>query len=114
MINAASEIDIVLLKNTTEGICTMVNGIDWRPGDNLVIPAGEFPSNRLPWLALERLGVEVREVDIRSTDEPEHAIFANMDEHTRQIKGPDTYLKDRKWPTPAIRHHQGRGTGAVQ
>lgn len=85
LINAVSADDIALLKNTTEGICTVANGIDWQPGDNLVLPAGEFPSNRLPWLALERLGVEIREVDIRSTDEPEQALFANMDEHTRLL-----------------------------
>jgi len=85
LINAVSADDIALLKNTTEGICTVANGIDWQPGDNLVLPADEFPSNRLPWLALERLGVEIREVDIRSTDEPEQALFANMDEHTRLL-----------------------------
>lgn len=85
LINAVSTDDIALLKNTTEGICSVANGIDWRPGDNLVIPVDEFPSNRLPWLALKRLGVEIREVDIRSTDEPEQALLANMDEHTRLL-----------------------------
>ncbi len=35
-------------------------GIDWRPGDNVVIPREEFPSNVYPFLNLERLGVEVR------------------------------------------------------
>lgn len=83
--NAVSADDIALLKNTTEGICTVANGIDWQPGDNLVLPVGEFPSNRLPWLALQGLGVEVREVDIRSTDEPEKALLENMDEHTRLL-----------------------------
>jgi cysteine desulfurase/selenocysteine lyase len=85
LINAVSADDIALLKNTTEGICTVANGIDWRPGDNLVLPTDEFPSNRLPWLALQRLGVEIREVDIRSTDEPEKALLGNMDEHTRLL-----------------------------
>ena len=32
MLNAASGDDIALLKNTTEGICMVVNGIDWREG----------------------------------------------------------------------------------
>jgi cysteine desulfurase/selenocysteine lyase len=85
LVNAASAGDIALLKNTTEGICTVANGIDWRNGDNLVLPLGEFPSNRLPWLALQRLGVEVREVDIRSTTEPESALLAHMDERTRLL-----------------------------
>jgi cysteine desulfurase/selenocysteine lyase len=85
LINAGSADDIALLKNTTEGICTVANGIDWRSGDNLVLPAGEFPSNRLPWLALQGLGVEVREVDIRSAEEPEQALLARMDKRTRLL-----------------------------
>jgi selenocysteine lyase/cysteine desulfurase len=85
LINAGSADDIALLKNTTEGICTVANGIDWRSGDNVVLPAGEFPSNRLPWLALQRLGVEVREVDIRSTEKPEQALLARMDKRTRLL-----------------------------
>ncbi len=85
LINAASANDIALLKNTTEGICTVANGIDWRSGDNIVLPAGEFPSNRLPWLALQHLGVEVREVDIRSNQDPEQALLARMDKRTRLL-----------------------------
>jgi len=85
LINAESADDIALLKNTTEGICTVANGIDWRTGDNLVLPAQEFPSNRLPWLALERHGVEVREVDIRATVEPEKALLRQIDSRTRLL-----------------------------
>ena len=85
LINADSSGDIALLKNTTEGICTVANGIDWKKGDNLVLPADEFPSNRLPWLALRRLGVEVREVDIRATDAPEKALLARVDGRTRLL-----------------------------
>ena len=40
LINAVSENDIALLKNTTEGVCTVANGINWRRGDNLVLPQG--------------------------------------------------------------------------
>lgn len=85
LINAVSSEDIALLKNTTEGICIVANGIDWHNGDNLVIPRHEFPSNRLPWLALDKKGVEVREVDIRSTTEPEKALIARMDKRTRLL-----------------------------
>lgn len=85
LINAVSADDIALLKNTTEGICTVANGIDWQAGDNLLLPKGEFPSNRLPWLALQRLGVEIREVDIRANLEPEQALLARMDKRTRLL-----------------------------
>ena len=85
LLNAKSADDIALLKNTTEGICTVANGIDWREGDNVVIPMGEFPSNRLPWLALQQYGVELREVDIRATNTPEKALYAAMDKRTRLL-----------------------------
>jgi len=85
LLNAESVADIALLKNTTDGICTVANGVDWRRGDNLVLPADEFPSNRLPWLALERQGVEVREVDIRATAEPETALLETIDRRTRVL-----------------------------
>lgn len=85
MLNAESAADIALLKNTTEGICTVANGIEWCTGDNVVLPLDEFPSNRLPWLALRERGVEVRQVDIRSTSEPELALLNRIDEHTRLL-----------------------------
>ena len=50
-----------------------------------MLPADEFPSNRLPWLALQRYGVEVREVDIRSTSEPEKALLEQVDKRTRLL-----------------------------
>ena len=85
MLNAGSADDIALLKNTTEGICTVANGIDWHVGDNLVLPLAEFPSNRLPWLALQQRGVEIREVDIRAGAEPEQTLLAHMDDRTRLL-----------------------------
>ena len=82
---ASSSDDIALLKNTTEGICTVAFGLDWQPGDNLVLPRGEFPSNRLPWLAQAARGVEIREVDIRTADNAEAALLEAMDQNTRLL-----------------------------
>jgi len=82
---ASSENDIALLKNTTEGISLVAWGIDWRPGDNIVLPASEFPSNRLPWLAQAAQGVEIREIDIRAADNAENALLDAMDENTRLL-----------------------------
>lgn len=31
-------------------------GIDWRPGDKVVIPSVEFPSNGIAWKSLARFG----------------------------------------------------------
>jgi cysteine desulfurase/selenocysteine lyase len=82
---AASGDDIALLKNTTEGISLVAWGIDWQAGDNIVLPVGEFPSNRLPWLAQSDQGVTIREVDIRAAQDAENALLEAMDENTRLL-----------------------------
>jgi selenocysteine lyase/cysteine desulfurase len=82
---ADSADDIALLKNTTEGISLVAWGLDWKPGDNIVLPVGEFPSNRLPWLAQSARGVTVREVDIRGAENAENALLDAMDERTRLL-----------------------------
>ncbi len=61
LINA--EIDeVAFVKNTSEGLAIVANGLDWKPGDNVVIPDIEFPANVYPWWNLKRLGVETRMV----------------------------------------------------
>jgi cysteine desulfurase/selenocysteine lyase len=55
----ASPREIALVKNTTEGVLTVANGFDWRPGDKVVAFNEEFPANYHPWKLLERRGVRV-------------------------------------------------------
>lgn len=85
LMGAASPDDISLLKNTTEGVSLVAWGLDWRAGDNVVLPGEEFPSNRLPWLAQAGRGVEAREVDIRSARDAEAALVDAMDANTRLL-----------------------------
>jgi cysteine desulfurase / selenocysteine lyase len=56
---------IAFIKSTTEGINIAANGIDWRPGDNIVFPEDEFPSNCYPWLNQSRRGVSMHRVPVR-------------------------------------------------
>ena len=83
LIGAESSNDIALLKNTAECVSAVAYGYAFQPGDSVVIPAGEFPSNRLPWLVQRDRGVDVREVDIRADDDPETALLAAVDASTR-------------------------------
>lgn len=46
-----------------DAISLAATGIDWQPGDNVVIPRDEFPSVVYPFLNLAHRGVEVRFVD---------------------------------------------------
>lgn len=59
LIGAAAD-EIAFLKNTTDGLIAVANGIDWQPGENVVLAQREFPANVYPWLNLRHRGVEVR------------------------------------------------------
>ena len=61
LINARSD-EVAFVKNTSEGLAIVANGLDWKLGDNVVIPDIEFPANVYPWWNLKRKGVETRMV----------------------------------------------------
>ncbi len=50
----------------------------------MVLPVGEFPSNALPWHALETRGVAVRKVELPDATDPE-PLLAACDGRTRMI-----------------------------
>jgi len=52
--------NLALIKNTSEGINIVAQGLDWRDGDNVVISEYEHENNTFPWRHLARRGVEVR------------------------------------------------------
>ncbi len=85
LINAPSVDDISLLKNTSEALSVVAEGIDWRSGENIVSSNEEFPSNRLPWLAQADKGVEFREVDLSQAKTPEQALINACDSNTRLL-----------------------------
>ncbi len=63
LIGAKSD-EIALVKNTSEGICTVAGGLDWKPGDRVVAFQEEFPANLYPWKRLETKGVYVEWLSI--------------------------------------------------
>lgn len=85
LINAPSVDDIALLKSTSEGLSIVAHGLAWERGDNIVVPAEEFPSNRIVWDSLARYGVVVKYADLRAQENPEDALWAQVDAHTRLI-----------------------------
>ncbi|MBI5451506.1 MAG: aminotransferase class V-fold PLP-dependent enzyme [Gammaproteobacteria bacterium] len=77
--------DIALVKNTSEGLSMIAHGLACRPGDNIVIPSGEFPSNRIPWQSLQPRGVELRIVDPAAGESLESALCGACDENTQLL-----------------------------
>jgi selenocysteine lyase/cysteine desulfurase len=58
MINCSGD-RIAFLDNTTNGIIWLAQGIDWKPGDRIILNDVEFPANVYPFLQLKEKGVEV-------------------------------------------------------
>ena len=81
----ASEEEIALTHNTTEGLNIVAQGFPWRPGDNLLLPDNEFPANVYPWLALRQKGVEVRRVPTRAGAFSVDDIAPMIDGRTRML-----------------------------
>ncbi|MGE8499463.1 MAG: aminotransferase class V-fold PLP-dependent enzyme [Pseudomonas sp.] len=82
LLNAPSTADIALVKNTSEALSFVAFGLDWQPGDQIVISDEEFPSNRIVWEALKPMGVEVIQVSLKNGD-PEGALLAACGPRTR-------------------------------
>jgi selenocysteine lyase/cysteine desulfurase len=77
--------EICTVANTTTGINLVAEGWPWQPGDNVVIPEGEFPSNLFPWQNQQSRGVEVRIVPRRGGEVLVEDLIAHVDEATRII-----------------------------
>ena len=74
LLNAPTTADIALVKNTSEALSFVAFGLDWKPGDQVIISDEEFPSNRVVWEALQPQGVEVIQVSLKG-DDPEASLL---------------------------------------
>src|SRR5713101_9681292 len=78
-------LDIAFVKNTSEGIGIVAEGFPWKPGDNIVTAAEEYPANVYPWMNLANRGVEVRTVASRDSRIWLDDIRAAIDSRTRLV-----------------------------
>lgn len=84
LINSSVE-EVALVRNTTEGVNLVAEGFPWKAGENVVLPAREFPTNLLPWLALRDRGVEARIVPNDGASIDLGALERACDSRTRLI-----------------------------
>lgn len=78
--------EIAFLRNTSEGLSVVANGVDWRPGDNVVSIDVEFPANIYPWMRLkEAFGVELRLLPTQDGRADINQLLALVDERTRIV-----------------------------
>lgn len=50
---------VVFTRNTTESINMVARGLDWKKGDRIVTTLLEHHSNLLPWMRLQKMGVDL-------------------------------------------------------
>ncbi len=55
----ASAAEVAFVPSTSAGLSLVAAGLDWRPGDRVLVREGDFPANLHPWLALRERGVVV-------------------------------------------------------
>lgn len=85
MLGARPE-QIAFMRNTSDGLSCIANGLKWQPEDNLVTFRNEFPSNIYPWLRLrDTFGVEVRMCDERDGRVDTDELIKLIDSKTRIV-----------------------------
>src|SRR5216684_6464767 len=82
---AAQPGEIAILKNTSEGLSFVAEGLRWRAGDNVITTDLEFPSNSTPWRRLDKRGVECRTVRSRDGAWLPADVEALIDDRTRIV-----------------------------
>jgi cysteine desulfurase / selenocysteine lyase len=81
----AEPLDIAFIKNTSEGIGIVAEGLPWQAGDNVVTAADEYPANIYPWMNLKSRGVEIRLVPSREGRIGIDDVRKMMDGRTRLV-----------------------------
>jgi cysteine desulfurase / selenocysteine lyase len=81
----ARESDIVLGNSASFGLQLIANGLGWKPGDEVLVPADDFPASILPWTVLEHTGVVVRRIPTDDGALTAGALASRLNERTRVV-----------------------------
>jgi selenocysteine lyase/cysteine desulfurase len=82
----AKDHEIAFMRNTSDGISAVANGIDWREGDTVVTCNVEFPSNFYPWMRLQQeRGVQLRLAPERDGRIDPDELLSLLDNRTRVV-----------------------------
>jgi len=77
---------VAFVRNTSDALSTVANGLAWQKGDNVVTFRGEFPSNLYPWLRLrDAFGVELRMCEERNGRVDFDELTRLIDSRTRVV-----------------------------
>ncbi|HEY0513671.1 MAG TPA: aminotransferase class V-fold PLP-dependent enzyme [Thermoanaerobaculia bacterium] len=85
LLGAREDREVAFVENTSSGLSLVAEGLDWRPGDNVVGAAFEFPSNVYPWMSLADRGVEYRRAQERDGRIDPEELLSLIDGRTRML-----------------------------
>lgn len=78
--------EIAFMRNTSDAISAVANGLAWRAGDNLVTTGIEFPANVYPWMRIaEQHNVTIKKAAERDGRIDADELLALVDERTRIV-----------------------------
>ncbi|MFO0972471.1 MAG: aminotransferase class V-fold PLP-dependent enzyme [Phycisphaerae bacterium] len=84
LIHAEPE-EITFVKNTSEGLAFVANGLHFSAGDNIVTASVEFPANVFPWMNLQPRGVRLKAVPEDNGRIPLERLCEAIDSRTRLV-----------------------------
>jgi len=83
LVNAKAH-EIAFMPNTSAAISAIANGLDFRPGDNIVSGEVEFPANVYPWMRIkEETGIEMKLAPERDGRVDPDELISLIDDRTR-------------------------------
>ena len=78
--------EIAFMRNTSEALSAVANGIEWREGDNVVTCNVEFPANVYPWMRLcEARGIQLKLAEERDGRIDTGELLSLVDNRTRVV-----------------------------
>jgi cysteine desulfurase / selenocysteine lyase len=77
--------DIILGNSASYGLHLLANGIRWQTGDEVLLMKGDFPSAILPWLGLQKRGVNVRLIEPRAQVIDADDLLAHLSSATKLV-----------------------------
>lgn len=108
LINCSDPERIALIPAVSYGVATVANNLELKPGDNVIVAEGQFPSNYYSWQEkCKKHGTELRTVNRPATKDAiswSQAIEHAIDERTRLLALSTLHWADGTlWDLPALR-----------
>lgn len=85
LINAESWERIALAGNTSDALNIVASGLDWKPGDRILLNDLEFPANVYPYYHLKNQGVEIDVIHSADGKLTAEMIYAALRPRTRLL-----------------------------